>query len=210
MKKSNRANLIALMLCGGLFVCAAGTIGITSETADSAQAATSYYTACNNDNLKLKLPKAWKKLLKYAGTQGHDSGAYHTEVHIGGFNSYPPFRIDAMDSENNYSIVKSKMTATYKGTEYGALKWSLKNETGNEGFMSVENVYLDAWNLARNKDARWDITAKSANSLIKIYSHGKMTYPKVAKLSKKKAISLGKKTIKSYTEKYIIPEIQMQ
>ena len=198
------------MLCGGLVAYAAGAIGITSGTADSAQAATSYYTACNNDNLKLKLPKVWKKLFKYAGTQGHDSGAYHTEVHIGGFNGYTPFRIDAMDSENNYYIVKSKMTATYKGTEYGALKWSLKNETGNEGFMSIENVYRDAWDLAHNKDAHWGTTVKSANSLIKIYSHGKMTYSKVAKLSKQKAISLGKKTIKSYAERYIIPGIQMQ
>ena len=40
---------------------------------------------------------------------------------------------------------------------------------------------------------------------LKVYSYKN----EKAKLSKKKTISLGKKMIKSYTEKYIIPGIQM-
>lgn len=207
MKSTRCLNLV---LCGGLLAYGIGAIAPTTGAVDSAQAATSYYTACNNDNLKLRLPKPWKKLLKYAGTQGHGSGAYHTEIHVGGYGGYTPFRIDGMDAKNNYSVVKSKTTAKYKGVEYGFLKWTLKNKTGNEGFMDVRNVYRDAWDLAHGEDVGWGITAKSADSVIKIYSHGKMSYSKVAKLSKSKATSAGKKAIKSYTTKYIIPGIQMQ
>lgn len=121
------------------------------------------------------------------------------------------FRIDGCDYENNYHVVASKTNAKMKKKlECGQMVWSLKNKSGNVGGVAFSNAYLDAWDAAHGRGSYGDVSTSTWKRLIKTYSNGKTSYARVKKWSRAKAKKKGKKAIRSYVAKRIVPGISLR
>lgn len=215
MKQLNRmARMAALALCGGLLAYGTGSVApVGSSIFDDAQAASSY-TVITDTHIKVRLPESWKKILTIADCQGHTSGAYQARFAAGASKlADAAFEIYGVDYETNESVVISKTTASLKKFDGNDITWTLKNKSGNKANINVRNIYYTAWCKAHNKDDGYPGMMQSTNKinkLIRTYSNGKTSYSKVIKLSKSQAISKGKKEIKAYARKHIIPGIELR
>lgn len=215
MKRMRRTvGYLTLALCGGLLAYGISATASLEKCSLSEAQAVSGYTVLEDTHVKVRLPVTWKKILETARCQGHTSGGYQARFAAGASPlADVAFEVNGVDYKTNYAVAASKTTAKYKKAGGNDIVWTLKNKDGNKADVIVRNIYCTAWCKAHGSDdghAGLMQSTKKIDKLIKTYSNGKASYSKVVKLSKKQAISSGKKAIKIYSGKYIVPGIELR